>query len=188
MAAGVAGAASGAGAAGAAGGAAARLSSGKRAAGTAGVNVETTGAYVVTYRAMNAGGLWSDSRNAAGTAAAAVGCRNGAARYYRTVVVKDSLQPVLEIRYRNKVVARSKGAPSVHGTWSPQTFPANPAANHWTDAIVNQDSTPGAQYLVEVAARGSRGWAVAAVCAAAAGVALLGLSARRRVLTTPVPV
>ena len=57
------------------------------------------------------------------------------------------------------------------------------------DAVVDQDSTPGAQFLAEVAARGSRGWVVAAVGAAAAGVALLGLSARRgAAAATPVPV
>merc|ERR1719473_2290048 len=61
------------------------------------VDVEKTGTYVVTYRVKNTVGRYNDLK----------GCRDGAQEYMRTVVVEDTLKPVIEIRYKNKLVARS---------------------------------------------------------------------------------
>merc|ERR1719460_2968627 len=62
------------------------------------VTVETTGTYVVTYRAVNSVGLWNDGKAADGVADG-TGCRGTAINYFRTVKVSDTLKPVIKLTY-----------------------------------------------------------------------------------------
>merc|ERR1719194_155676 len=55
------------------------------------VDVETTGTYTIQYRSTNTVGLWNDGTN----------CRGGPISYYRTVVVMDTLRPVISLKYDN---------------------------------------------------------------------------------------
>merc|ERR1712188_132221 len=52
------------------------------------VDVETTGTYTIQYRSTNTVGLWNDGTN----------CRGGPISYYRTVVVMDTLRPVISLQ------------------------------------------------------------------------------------------
>merc|ERR1719399_2462102 len=60
------------------------------------VNVELTGDYEVTYRTRNSVGLWNDGTN----------CRDGPQHYVRTVQVRDTLKPIIVVKYNNVEVAR----------------------------------------------------------------------------------
>jgi len=149
-------------------------------AGTTGVNTELTGTYVVTYRATNSVGSWNDGPK----------CRNGAAHYKRTVVVKDSLKPVMEVRYANKVVSISDGSDKSikHGPATSVNNPATNDAGYSAGDVVNNDATVAKPegYMAE-AAQGSSAWLLAAAGAAVAGLALLGMSQRRAaVVSVPV--
>merc|ERR1712167_535320 len=62
------------------------------------VNVERTGEYSVTYRAINSIGLWNDDST----------CRYGKQTYTRTVVVIDTLKPVITLKYSDAATLYSK--------------------------------------------------------------------------------
>merc|ERR1712100_373431 len=53
------------------------------------VDVGTTGTYKIEYKAENTVGLWNDDPK----------CRGGAISYRRTVVVMDTLRPVITLKY-----------------------------------------------------------------------------------------
>merc|ERR1712167_556563 len=53
------------------------------------VDVGTTGTYKIEYKAENTVGLWNDGSK----------CRGGAISYRRTVVVMDTLRPVITLKY-----------------------------------------------------------------------------------------
>merc|ERR1711898_91205 len=53
------------------------------------VDVGTTGTYKIEYKAENTVGLWNDDSK----------CRGGAISYRRTVVVMDTLRPVITLKY-----------------------------------------------------------------------------------------
>jgi len=126
------------------------------------VDVETTGQYIVTYRARNAVGLWNDAATCKGT--------NGL-NYYRTVIVVDTLAPVIQVKYNDVVVSTSHGG----GTAVHDDSEANPADSHtWT--LMAEQQTGVAQ-----------GWVIGAVASAVAGVALL-VASQRRTPTVLVPV
>merc|ERR1711981_1487597 len=54
------------------------------------------GTYVITYRAKNTVGLYNDGAN----------CRGGAQHYTRSVIVRDTLRPVITLKYQNTKVAQ----------------------------------------------------------------------------------
>merc|ERR1712100_3218 len=54
------------------------------------------GTYYITYRAKNTVGLYNDGQN----------CRGGAIEYRRTVTVKDTLRPVITLKYNSVKVAQ----------------------------------------------------------------------------------
>jgi len=60
------------------------------------VNVESTGTYLVTYRSQDANKNWNDGN-----------CK-GSKAYIRTVVVVDTLAPVLSLRYRKSLIQLGK--------------------------------------------------------------------------------
>lgn len=65
------------------------------------VNVEATGTYFVTYRAQDDAKNWNDGYN--GDKAAPGQCK-GSRENIRTVVVVDTLRPVLGLQYKSKMV------------------------------------------------------------------------------------
>jgi len=146
------------------------------------VNIEHTGTYVVTYWAQNSAGRRSDME-----ATASDGCYGGRELYYRTVVVKDTLKPFMQISYNNKVVGYSaKGDRGDHDL-------ANPAESHWDAAVVpgewmwpDANDSYRSPLMAEAAAGSANAWALAGVAAAVAGVALLASGQRR--VETSVPV
>eukprot|EP00937_MAST-01D_sp_MAST-1D-sp2_P006410 g6410.t1 len=74
------------------------------------VDVMTTGYYVVTYKARNKAGLYNDSPS----------CIGKGIEYLRTVVVRDTLKPVITLKYRSQVVAQGQGHEhSQHGPRNP---------------------------------------------------------------------
>merc|ERR1711871_67050 len=120
------------------------------------VDVEVTGDYVVTYRARNSVGLWSDAQ----------ACKGGANRYYRTITVKDTLKPVIQVKYNGVEVSKSAATgKAVHNN------AANPADTH--TFMAEQSSSMNA-------------WLAGAVASAVAGVALLAGSRRSSDVSVPV--
>merc|ERR1712167_426677 len=71
------------------------------------VDVGTTGTYKIEYKAENTVGLWNDDSK----------CRGGAISYRRTVVVMDTLRPVITLTYNkdgNADVEVAKGTVGNH--------------------------------------------------------------------------
>merc|ERR1719181_2563069 len=60
------------------------------------------GTYFITYRAKNTVGLYNDGAN----------CRGGAIEYIRKVEVKDTLRPVITLKYDSATVAQGALSPS----------------------------------------------------------------------------
>merc|ERR1711871_493866 len=150
-----------------------------------GVDVEKTGTYYVTYTARNSAGLWNDGKHGAGREDGD-SCKddNGKPdnrRYVRTVVIKDSLKPVISVRYKGVQVDTGLSGQDATGdkakTYRADQDMENPADKWAKDQIV---------MMSEQAVQGSRMWALAGAAAAVAGLALLGMSHRRTVTSVPV--
>jgi hypothetical protein len=130
------------------------------------VLTDTTGTYIVTYTAKNSQGLWNYEED----------CRHGATSYTRTVVVQDTLKPVIKIDYLSSEVAR--GTAEDIGS-NGQNNPMHP--DHW------QSGDPFS-LMAEEQASSVNGWAIGAVASAVTGLALLGYSRRVASVPTAVPV
>jgi len=163
------------------------------------VNVDMTGTYIVTYRARNSAGLWSDGPH----------CKNrdtevGRNLYFRTVVVIDTLKPVVEVSYNGQKVARGEAKDTaVHnGAENPMgTTVCKVEAKCGsltgdalqTYCVTNPDDcnddgwTPEA-LMAENASASSRTWPFAGLAAAVTGIALLSFGSRRREAVVTVPV
>merc|ERR1711907_211073 len=176
------------------------------------VDTETTGQYVIEYRATNTVGLWNNGAN----------CRGGPHSYYRTVQVMDTLRPVISLSYRNKkssgyvVVAQGTtgngdghdadattdpttnvgaGAyPNPDHNGDPANYPAPGSTGSYLDSNGNYQNQgnfpdPGTyNYMAEESTSSVNGWVVGAIASAVAGLALLGYSTRRTAVATSVPV
>merc|ERR1711871_778726 len=171
------------------------------------VNVDKTGTYTITYRAQNTVGLWNDDAN----------CRGGSNTYQRVVEVRDTLRPVITLRYgtsgsdTDPIVAQGN-----HG-WDPsktqtdtQDYPslsdASPYKTEWkaerdarmgsaTDKLEFHDypasessSKHPETLMAEQTTSSVNGWVIGAFASAVAGLALLGYSTRRTTVATSVPV
>jgi hypothetical protein len=167
------------------------------------VNVESTGTYHITYRVKDSNGNWND----------ASGCTGGqtAKQNVRTVVIIDTLRPVIQLKYNNAVI--HEGAASF------ATGASNANRGDATLTHTNVDSTGDAVHLAtgvnpahttattgdfthtwseasnalmaEQATTSSvNGWVVGAVGSAVTGLALLGYSLRKSAapVATSVPV
>jgi len=135
------------------------------------VDVQTTGVYTVTYRAQNSVGLYNDGKPATGAATATSGCRGTAISYTRTVIVKDTLKPVIKLTYENNKIA-----------WGS-------AGNAKNDALYVDGVHIGNNYMAEEASTSSvNGWVLGAIASAVTGLALLGFSQRKTPVATSVPV
>jgi len=176
------------------------------------VDTETTGQYVIEYRATNTVGLTNTDSN----------CRGGAIVYKRTVNVLDTLRPVISLSYKNNknsgyvVVAQGTtgngdniaadattdpttnvgaGAyPNPDHNGDPAGYPAPGSTGSYLDSNGNYQNQgnfpdPGTyNYMAEESTSSVNGWVVGAIASAVAGLALLGYSTRRTAVATSVPV
>jgi len=135
------------------------------------VNVQITGPYVITYRAQNSVGLYNDGKDASGAVTTSSGCRGTAISYMRTVIVKDTLKPVIKLTYDSTKIA-----------WGS-------TGNAKNDALYVDGVHIGNNYMAEEASTSSvNGWVLGAIASAVTGLALLGFSQRKTPVATSVPV
>jgi hypothetical protein len=134
------------------------------------VNVELTGDYVITYRAKNSAGLWSDGAK----------CRGKPNDYFRTVEVKDTLKPIIRIAYKGAEVARS----AVLDTGIPDSKTGVKAAN----PMLHKPKFNPPTLMAEQQGSAVSAWVIAAAASAVTGLALLGYSSSRVAVATSVPV
>jgi len=126
---------------------------------------------------------------------------NKATPLYRTVVVKDTLPPVITLHLKDKLV-HVGGSDKVDGNWVPHNIGIDGSApTQWNPAAypVDNQYNPAAGYtpstfgnpnmsLMAETSTSVNGWIVGAVGSAVAGVALLSYSARKPAAVTSVPV
>merc|ERR1711939_665620 len=116
-------------------------------------NVEKVGTYKLTYSTKDKSG----NKN----------CK----KYVRTVIVQDTLKPVISLHFKNKMIHKSgAGNNGVNGQFNP----AHGAA--------------GNPYFMSESQTSVNGWVIGAVASAVSGVALLGFSMRKTTVATSVPV
>jgi hypothetical protein len=171
------------------------------------VNVQVTGKYVITYRAVNSVGLWNDGKNADGTADG-TGCRGTAISYTRTVVVSDTLKPVIKLTYPGSgTIAWGAARHGDKSVSENQGHPENPfGAKGEHNGLHGQEATEaefadagfhgnagfnkaGHQaYMAEEQTSSVNGWVLGAIASAVTGLALLGYSQRKTTVATSVPV
>jgi hypothetical protein len=123
---------------------------------------------------------------------------NKAVALTRTVVVRDTLPPVITLHLNNKLVHTSKGDQvgidhhRIGGHYDP-SYPTrlNPAgyaktsANSYGNPYISDTLTGDHNnYMAEATA--TNGWIIGAVASAVAGVALLGFSSRQAAVSVPV--
>ena len=132
------------------------------------VDVEAVGTYFITYRAVNSVGLWNDGN-------CLLNNQPYSNNYVRTVIIEDTLKPVIQIKYKGVQVGRSSGADTSNLSGVTR---ANPAY---------ADGVKTGHFMAEQASASVNGWIVGAAASAVAGLALLGLSQRKTaVVTVPV--
>merc|ERR1712100_707928 len=163
------------------------------------VQTDTTGTYKIEYRAENTVGLWNDDSN----------CRGGAISYRRTVVVMDTLRPVITLTGNKDGQSDGSGAGYLTqaglGTNKGTTKSGYTSATHngqgapypgLTGAAVDQGNfnpahanlaAGGWNMMAEESTSSVNGWVVGAIASAVAGLALLGYSTRRTAVATSVP-
>jgi hypothetical protein len=99
----------------------------------------------------------------------------------RTVIVKDTLPPVITLHLKNQLIHQSQGDQSgLGGEKNPAGTAANPFLKSFMEAPV-QDN----QFMAETQTS-VNGWLIGAVASAVAGVALLGMSAKKTAVSVPV--
>jgi hypothetical protein len=149
------------------------------------------GTYYITYRAKNTVGLYNDGAN----------CRGGAIEYVRKVTVKDTLRPVITLKYNSgsgsATVAQGDLSPSTSTTSDLSlTNTANkyPTVDGTYTSQGNFDDSYGGNHeaahslMAEESTSSVNGWVIGAIASAVAGLALLGYSTRRTAVATSVPV
>jgi len=136
------------------------------------VNVERTGVYTITYRALDSSGNWND------------GSCTGSRKNVRTITVIDTLKPVLTLRHKGKVVQGGFSRGSLFGL-NPSSVSAMGLSNAMglKPSALNANSFFGlhaARRLEEARpAQNSKLTGSAAVVAAVVGVALVVYSVIR---------
>jgi hypothetical protein len=94
----------------------------------------------------------------------------------RTVVVKDTLPPVISLNFGGKVIAKSASdALGLDGV-------ANPAGKNGQNPFLD------GKLMAEQASASANAWVLAAAASAVTGLALLGFSQRKQAVVTSVPV
>merc|ERR1711939_1019036 len=125
---------------------------------TGSFNVETTGTYVLTYSASDKSG------NTIGKGK----CKHTTRR---TIVVKDTLKPVISLHFGGKKIHQSRA----------NDKGVNGQANKAKFARYNP-------YFMEETQTSVNGWVMGAIASAVTGVALLGYSMKKTAVATSVPV
>jgi hypothetical protein len=121
-------------------------------------NVEKVGTYKLTYTAKD------KSNNEIGQKK----CKN---LYFRTIIVKDTLKPVISLHFKGATIHKSK---AIDTGVNAQKNPAADAANN--------------PYFMEESQTSVNGWVIGAIASAVTGVALLGFSMKKSTVATSVPV
>merc|ERR1719399_1940935 len=107
----------------------------------------------------------------------------------RTVIVKDTLPPVITLHLNKKLIHTSDHSQfginhdKISGIHKAGSNP-QPNTKGWNPYKQNSDGTIGGEYMAESAT--TNGWLIGAVASAVAGVALLGLSAKKTATSVPV--
>jgi len=125
---------------------------------------EHVGTYEITYKAKNSVGLWNDGK-----------CRGTSNTYVRTVIVQDTLKPVIQIKYKDVEVARGGDGPS---SMLSGVERSNRAYG---------DAKKLGLFMAEETTSSVNGWVIGAIASAVTGLALLGFSQRKATVTS-VPV
>jgi len=125
-------------------------------------NVEKVGTYKLTYTAKD------KSNNEIGNVKHNKKCKN---MYFRTIVVKDTLKPVISLHFKGATIHKSK---AIDTGVNAQKNPAANAANN--------------PYFMEESQTSVNGWVIGAIASAVTGVALLGFSMKKSTVATSVPV
>merc|ERR1712146_475017 len=118
-------------------------------------NVETTGTYVLTYSASDKSGNTIGKGN----------CKHTTRR---TIVVKDTLKPVISLHFGGKKIHQSASADKG----------VNGQANMAGQANYNP-------YFMEETQTSVNGWVMGAIASAVTGVALLGYSMKKTLSPPP---
>jgi len=168
------------------------------------VDTETTGTYIIEYKATNTVGLTNTDDH----------CRGGPIEYKRTVNVLDTLRPIISLKYTSsdggtaQVIARGDAGHdsfAADKTFDPTenlgsgAYPHplhNKDAGGNTNPYAHQGFFPDPSlsdpnhytYMAEESTSSVNGWVVGAIASAVAGLALLGYSTRRTAVATSVPV
>jgi hypothetical protein len=158
------------------------VSSTLKATATGAVNVERTGQYVITYRVRDSNKNWNDD-------ATHTGCK-GAKTYKRTVVVQDTLRPIVHLKHRNVYiqtsVADDKKAPENNYYDISTKLPGAPAFRYDTIKKMMSVATPMqrvvtyGQLMTEGQSHSVQTVRAAAMAAAVGGVLLLGYFVSRQ--------
>merc|ERR1711871_1766684 len=112
------------------------------------VNVESTGTYYITYRVKDSNGNWNDNS----------GCTGGQSgdENVRTVVIIDTLRPVIQLKYGGNVI--HEGA----GSFASGAANANRGNTTWSHSLnlMAEQATPSSV----------NGWVIGAVGSAVTGL------------------
>jgi len=113
---------------------------------------------------------------------------NTATNVKRTVVVRDTLPPVITLKLNNKVVHHSKYDQTGIYTVNPANIhmanPAGYAQGAGSGVLSGRNTFGNPNFMAESTT--TNGWLIGAAASAVAGVALLGLSARKSTVSVPV--
>lgn len=163
------------------------------------VNVEKTGTYLITYRVMDSNGNWNDGANTGGCKNAQDG--KAQPRAVRTVIVKDTLRPVIALKYGKKIIhtgsSLSDGKAKVVHDQKMMQQSANGVVSFTKESAGMNNGRPASYnfansnfaLMAESATTNSvNGWVIGAVASAVSGLALLGYSLRKAPVATSVPV
>jgi hypothetical protein len=123
------------------------------------VNVDQVGTYSVTYRARDHANNWNDQE-----------CI-GHAEYKRTVIVVDTLKPVIALHYGSNLVHMGQASDTAIHNNAP-----NPAGNHWSPETLMAEATSE-----------PAGWMLGGAASVVAGLALVALDQRRRAAAQDLP-
>jgi hypothetical protein len=163
------------------------------------ITATTTGTYYITYVAQNTVNKWNYDAT----------CRGNPFTYVRTVVVQDTLKPVITLKYGTEGVVAQGGVSQVS-----EAETTTAGKNQKTDSTTatdakfhadgfhykNKANAPrGAlafeaqshntnQLMAEETSTGVNGWVLGAIASAVTGLALLGYSQRKTTVATSVPV
>merc|ERR1712000_290884 len=101
----------------------------------------------------------------------------------RTVIVRDTLPPVITLHLRNKLIHMSDASQTGLGT---QNNPAGTTENPSLVADYEPTSTTSNSFMAEESASSVNGWVIGAVASTVSGLALLSMTLRKTTTTVEV--